>query len=93
MTMNGQKNDHRSLDDSKAKGVINPLAMIALFFLLGPLALPIILRYKISRHFKIAITVLMVAYTIYVIYLSWVIWVFAKKNLDMLQDIAKSMNL
>jgi hypothetical protein len=59
-------------EEGKVKWYLNPISVVLLlFFVLGPLGLPLLYRSpKFSKTFKIILTIVVIGYTSYLIFAS-----------------------
>ena len=63
---------HEHKEDEKIKWYLKPVSVvILLFFILGPLALPLLYKSpKFNKTFKIILTIIVIIYTAYFIFVS-----------------------
>jgi cytochrome b subunit of formate dehydrogenase len=74
--------------DEKVKWYLNPIVVILLlFFVLGPLGLPLLYKSpKFNRASKIILTVLVAVYTIYLIYATIKIGIELSERMQGIQE-------
>ena len=78
-------------EDENIKWYLKPVSVvILLFFVLGPLALPLLYKSpKFNRTFKIILTIIVIIYTAYFIFVSVEIGRKIYRSTEELQDILK----
>jgi O-antigen/teichoic acid export membrane protein len=77
--------------DKKAKWYLKPVSVIlSLFFILGPLGLPLLYRSPyFSKRTKVILTIAVIIYTIYLIFVSLELGIQLYKRFEELQEILR----
>ena len=82
-------------EDGRVKWYFRPIPVVLLlFFVLGPLGLPLLYRSpKFSKTLKIILTIVVIAYTVYLIFATLEIGRVLYKRLEELQGILPKLRM